>query len=590
MLPNFPVNILIRNLKFLCNTNGLLKFLFYTVGTWIVKASFIFLSASIIFQKLFLLQNNILIILSLLFVVMMLVLLAQRLKIAYPIFLVVAGLGISFIPGIPHIGLDPEIIFLIFLPPLLYEAAWYTSWKDFWHWKRSISLYAFGLVFVTSVCVAYASAAIIPRFTLALGFLLGGIVSPPDAVAASTVLKSIKVPRRILAILEGESLVNDASSLIVFRFALAAVLTGTFSMQAAVGNFFLAAGMGLATGLAIGYVMYVIHKFLPTTAAMDAALTLMSPYVIYLTAEHFHFSGVIAVVSGGLFISYRSHEIFITGETRLNMMGVWRTLIFIMNAVVFVLIGLELPNVINGLGDHSVGEALRYGLVISAVTIVVRFMWVFPSTHLPRLNKKIRTNEPDPGWKFPLVVGWAGMRGVVSLATALSIPVLMTNNTQFPFRSLIIFITFVVIFVTLVLQGLTLPLIIKLINIKEIDGELPAEQQQASLKLELDKVALKILEEKYAQETVSNELLGLYKDHLLNDVNATKQRLECLECGDTKRHEIDLYNRVLNEIYIKQRNELSVLRKHKSYSDEEIRRMDMQIDLEELKISGGHTH
>ena len=535
-------------------------------------------------------QNNLLIILALLFVVMMLVLLAQRLKIAYPIFLVVAGLVISFIPGIPHIGLDPEIIFLIFLPPLLYEAAWYTSWKDFWRWKRSISLYAFGLVFVTSVCVAYASVAIIPGFTLALGFLLGGIVSPPDAVAASTVLKGIKVPRRILAILEGESLVNDASSLIVFRFALAAVLTGTFSMQVAVGNFFLAAGMGLATGLAIGHIMYVIHKFLPTTAAMDAALTLMAPYIIYLTAEHFHFSGVIAVVSGGLFISYRSHEIFTTGETRLNMMSVWRTLIFIMNAIVFILIGLELPNVINGLGEHSVGEALRYGLIISAVIIIVRLMWVFPSTHLPRLNKKIRANEPYPGWKFPLVVGWAGMRGVVSLATALSIPVLISNNAQFPFRSLIIFITFVVIFVTLVVQGLTLPLIIKLIKIKEIDGELPPEQQQASLKLELDKIALKILEEKYAPDTESNELLGLYKDHLLNDVNATKQRLECLECGDTKKHEIDFYNKVLNEIYARQRRELSVLRKQKSYSDEEIRRMDMQIDLGELKISGGHAH
>ncbi|KGO87945.1 sodium:hydrogen antiporter [Flavobacterium rivuli WB 3.3-2 = DSM 21788] len=535
-------------------------------------------------------QNSLLIILALLFVVMMLVLLAQRLKIAYPIFLVVAGLGISFIPGIPHIGLNPEIIFLIFLPPLLYEAAWYTSWKDFWHWKRPIALYAFGLVFATSIIVAYASVALIPGFTLALGFLLGGIVSPPDAVAASTVLKGVKVPRRVIAILEGESLVNDASSLIVFRFALAAVITGAFSLQVAVGNFFLAAGMGLVTGVAIGHVMYVVHRFLPTTAAMDTALTLMAPYIIYLTAEHFDFSGVIAVVSGGLFISYRSHEIFTTGETRLNMMSVWRTLVFIMNAIVFILIGLELPTIINGLGEHSINEALGYGLIISAVTIAVRFAWVFASTHLARLNKKIRINEPNPGWKFPLVVGWAGMRGVVSLATALSVPVLMVNNEHFPFRSLIIFITFVVIFITLVIQGLTLPLLIKLIDIKDIDGELPPEQQQASLKLELDDVALKILDEKYSSETQSNELLGIFKDHLLNDVNATQQRLECLEFGDTKKHEIDLYNKVLNEIYTQQRKELSKLRRNKSYSDEEIRRMDMQIDLEELKISGGHIH
>ena len=517
---------------------------------------------------------------------MMLVLLAQRLKIAYPIFLVIAGLGISFIPGIPRIHLDPEIIFLLFLPPLLYEAAWYTSWKDFLKWKRSIALYAFGLVFATSIFVAYASVALIPGFTLSLGFLLGGIISPPDAVAAGSVMKNIKVPRRILTILEGESLVNDASSLIVFRFALAAVLTGTFSFTVAVGDFFLAAGMGIVTGLVIANVMYVIHKFLPTSPAMDAALTLMTPYIIYLAAEHFHFSGVIGVVTGGLFISYRSHEIFTTGATRLNMTSVWQTLIFIMNAIVFILIGLELPNVVNGLGEHSIGEALVYGLIISAVTIVVRFIWVFPSTHLPRLNSNIRNNEPNPGWKFPLVVAWAGMRGVVSLATALSIPVLMTDGTNFPFRNLIIFITFVVIFVTLVVQGLTLPLLIKLIKIKEIDVLLPPEQQQAGMKLELDKIALKRLDEKYAFEVENNELLGFFRDHLVNDVNVTRKKLDSLECDDTEKHEVELYAKVLKDIYGLQRKELFKLRKNKAYSDEQIRHMVMQIDLEELKISG----
>ncbi|WP_310590515.1 cation:proton antiporter [Dyadobacter sp. CY261] len=266
-------------------------------------------------------HENLLFILGLLFVAMLLVMLAQKLRIAYPIFLMMAGLGIGFIPGIPLLKLEPELIFLVFLPPLLYEAAWYTSWKEFKKWSSGIAMLAFGLVFITSFVVAYAAHSLIPGFTLALGFLLGGIISPPDAVAATTVLKGLKVPRRTITILEGESLVNDASSLIVFRFALAAILTGAFSMQQATGQFFLVAGMGIVVGLAGAHVMYVIHRFLPTSPAIDATLTVMTPYILFLSAEHFHFSGVMAVVSGGLFMSFRAHEMFKTGRTRVNMTG-----------------------------------------------------------------------------------------------------------------------------------------------------------------------------------------------------------------------------------------------------------------------------
>src|SRR5690606_26423432 len=319
-------------------------------------------------------HHTLLIILALLFAVFLMVMLAKRIKIAYPIFLVIAGLGISFIPGVPQLSLDPELIFLIFLPPLLYEAAWYTSWNDFWKWKRPIALLAFGLVFFTSTIVAYASSSVIPGFTLALGFLLGGIVSPPDAVAAATVLKGMNVPKRLMTILEGESLVNDASSLIVFKFAVVAVLTGTFSMQVATGQFFLVAGMGIVIGLVGAHIMYAVHRFLPTTPAIDVAFTIMTPYLLFLAAEQFHYSGVMAVVSGGLFMSYRSHEIFKTGSTRMNMLGVWTTMIFVMNALVFVLIGLELPEIIAGLGDYSIADGIKYGLIVSAIVITLRFL------------------------------------------------------------------------------------------------------------------------------------------------------------------------------------------------------------------------
>lgn len=534
-------------------------------------------------------HHALLYILVLLFAVFLLVMLAKRIRVAYPVFLVIAGLVISIIPGVPQLHLDPELIFLIFLPPLLYEAAWYTSWNDFWKWKRPIALLAFGLVFFTSTIVAYASSSIIPGFTLALGFLLGGIVSPPDAVAAATVLKGMGVPKRLMTILEGESLVNDASSLIVFKFALAAVLTGTFSMQEATGQFFIVAGMGIVIGLAGAHVMYVIHRFLPTTPPIDAALTVMTPYILFLLAEQFHFSGVMAVVSGGLFMSYRSHEVFQTGSTRLNMLGVWTTMIFVMNALVFVLIGLELPEIVAGLGEYSVMDGIKYGLIISAITIILRFLWVYPSAFVPRwLSAKAR-QDPSPGWKGPLVISWAGMRGVVSLATALSIPLLMTDGTAFPHRNLIVFITFVVIFVTLVFQGLTLPFIIRLIKLKEIDNIIPGDEQEAGIQLRLNQLALNIINERYTNEARENELVGFYKTNLEETIANTSQRLESLECDETEQYEIELYHHVLLDIYAQQRKELFKLRKEKYFSDEEIRKAELQLDLNELKITGaGH--
>lgn len=524
-------------------------------------------------------------ILALLFAVFLLVMLAQRLKIAYPVFLVIAGLVISLIPGVPVLHLDPELIFLIFLPPLLYEAAWYTSWNDFWKWKRPIALLAFGLVFFTSVVVAYSSVALIPGFTLALGFLLGGIVSPPDAIAAATVMKGMSVPKRLMTILEGESLVNDASSLIVFKFALAAILTGTFSLQDATGEFFLVAGMGIAVGLTGAHIMYAIHRFLPTTPAIDAALTVMTPYILFLAAEQFHFSGVMAVVSGGLFMSYRSHEIFQTGHTRMNMLGVWTTLIFAMNTMVFVLIGLELPDIVNGLGDYSIADGIRYGLLISAITIILRYIWVFPAAHVPRwLSAKTRT-EPSPGWKGPVVISWAGMRGVVSLATALSIPLLMTDGSAFPQRNIIIFITFVVIFTTLVFQGITLPFLIKFIKLKEIDDLVPEEEQQAGIRIRLNRVALQTVNDKYRTQKGQNELVQLYISELENDISSVQQQLSSMECKDSGRKEIMQYHHMLKEIYLQQRKELFHLRKEKLYSDEEIRKAEMQLDINDLKIS-----
>lgn len=530
-------------------------------------------------------HDHLLLILALLFAVFVLVMLGQKLHISYPIFLVLGGLLIGFVPGIPNIEMHPDLVFLIFLPPLLYEAAWNTSWYDFWKAKRPIMLLAFGLVIFTSCIIAFVSSSMIPGFTLALGFLLGGIISPPDAVAATSVLKGIKIPKRIVTILEGESLINDASSLIVFRFALAAVLTGQFVMEQAVANFFMVTGLGVVVGLVIAHVFYVIHRFLPTTPSIDTALTLMAPYIMYISAEHFHFSGVMAVVSGGLFLSYRSHEI-LNHQSRIQAYGVWETITFVLNGLVFILIGLALPTIVRGLEGYSLGEAIGYGVVISVITIIVRIFWVYPNTFIPRwISKSIRNTEPNPGLKGPFIVGWSGMRGVVSLASALSIPVALNTGEAFPHRNLILFITFVVILITLVFQGLSLPWLIRRLGIKDHAMGVPEEEQEAGIKLRLMRAALEELNATYKTEVEKNELVANLKSQLESNVALTAQRLESLECCEMERTEVENYNHVLVNLITKQRQELFKLRREHEFADTVLRKQEAQLDLDEAKLS-----
>jgi Na+/H+ antiporter len=274
-----------------------------------------------------------------------------------PIVLVIGGLALSLTSAFSKITIDPELVFLIFLPPLLYEAAWQVSWKEFWKWRRVIASFAFPIVILTATVVAFVSNALIPGFTLALGFLLGGIVSPPDAISATTIMRRVNVPKVFVSIAEGESLLNDASSLIVFRFALAAVITGQFSMRTATGSFFLVIILGIAIGLAVALVFYAIHRWLPTTASIETVLSLLTPYCMYYAAEHFHFSGVLAVVSGGLFLSGK-RDSFLNYESRIQGVNVWNNIVFVLNGLVFMLIGLQLPHITGQLGDITLAGQL----------------------------------------------------------------------------------------------------------------------------------------------------------------------------------------------------------------------------------------
>ncbi|HEY4337522.1 MAG TPA: Na+/H+ antiporter [Puia sp.] len=526
------------------------------------------------------LKDSLLIVVSLLLVVSMLAMLSQKLRISYPIFLVIAGLGISLIPGIPQIQLDPDLVFVIFLPPLLYSAAWNTSWHDFWKFRRPIGLLGIGLVLCTSFAVAWLSHFLIPDFSLALGFLLGGIISPPDAVAATSVLQNLKVPKRVSDVLEGESLVNDASSLIVFRFAIAAVVTGKFVFWRASVDFGVVVVMGIVVGLVIGQIAYAIHRWLPTTPSIDTAISLICPFLMYITAEHFHVSGVLAVVTGGLFLSYRSPDIF-TYESRLQTQSVWNVLVFLLNGVVFILIGLQLPGIVRGLGEYSLGMAIGYGIWISVLTIVVRMLWVYPGAFCPRiLSKRIRMREPNPGWQSIFVIGWAGMRGVVSLASALAIPIALPGGEAFPHRNMILFITFCVILSTLVVQGLSLPLIIKWLKLETKENR---EEERLEIRLRMANAIVDHINTHYEKEANSIEAFTRLKSRYERMSAITSSRLKMEGEGTSSAKFLPQYRRLLIELVDVQRQELSRMRRDNQFSEEILRNKETELDLEEAR-------
>ncbi|MGV9013933.1 MAG: Na+/H+ antiporter [Flavobacteriales bacterium] len=393
--------------------------------------------------------------------IVLLRMLANKLRVAYPILLVLAGLAVGFVPGLPLVHVDPDLIFFIFLPPLLFSAAWEISFKEMRRWWRIIGSFAFLVVFFTALSVAVVTSHLIPGFTLALGFLLGGIVSPPDAVSTGAITRFVRIPKSMSAILQGESLLNDASSLIIFRFALIAVGTGQFIWQTAALDFLWIVAGGVGIGLGLAWLFVQAHKRLPTDATSDIALTLIEPYILYWVAEQLHCSGVLAVVSGGLFMANRQ-LLFLTSSSRVRGFSVWESFVFILNGLVFLLIGLQLPEIVEGLRAHDIplSTAIGYGVLVTGVLVLARIISSYAAmaaTLIFRPSVAPQGRSLRARWLMPLLLGWTGMRGVVSLAAALAIPVALSDGTEFPYRSLILFITFVVILLTLLLQGLTLP-------------------------------------------------------------------------------------------------------------------------------------
>jgi Na+/H+ antiporter len=521
-------------------------------------------------------MNNVAIVVILLTIVTALAELTDRIRIPYPILLVLAGIAIGLVPGLPEVTLEPDLVFLIFLPPVLYAAAWETSWPDFKAAARPISLLAVGCVLFTTTLVALVAHRFIPGFGWAESFALGAIISPPDAVAATAATKGLGLPKRIITILEGESLVNDATGLIAYRYAVVAAGTGTFVFWLAGVNFVYVAGLGIVIGLVMGIIFFYIHKLTPDNATNDTTLTFIAPYAAYLTAEQFHASGVLAVVVTGVFLSPRSSEVF-NHQARLQAYFVWDTVMFILNGLIFILIGLQLPHIVSNVGPGSLGPMLKYGAIISITTIILRIIWVFPAAMIPRLLfKSIRQEEPNYSPRFTTIIAWSGMRGVVSLAAALALP-LTINNHPFPNRDAIIFITFCVIFATLVMQGLTLPKLIRWLGIKP-DGKAEREEHAARLKL-----ATSVIE-----HIESNYALSL-SDGVLSQVKAKYEvRIQRMLREEPNRRmsdqELAELQRIQQELVRSERQFLLDLRRNREVGDEVLRKLEYELDLEEERL------
>jgi CPA1 family monovalent cation:H+ antiporter len=515
---------------------------------------------------------------GLLLAVAVLALLARKLHIPYPIFFLVGGLLIGWVPGLPKVRLDPELVFLFFLPPLLFPAALFTSWRDFRANLRPISLLAVGLVLFTTVIVAWLAHHFM-KLPLAAGFVLGAIVSPPDAIAATAIAERLNVPRRIVTILEGESLVNDATALVAYRFAVAAVATGSFSLASAGVQFFIVGIGGILVGLAVGWLAVWFHKRVDD-APIEITVSLLTPFVAYLLAERLAgVSGVLAVVTAGLYLGWRTPEI-LSYRTRLQAGPVWEMVEFLLNGFVFILIGLQLPEVLSGLpeSDYSFGKLVGYALIISLAVIVIRMLWVFPAAYLPRLLfKKIRDKDPYPNWRHVTIIGWTGMRGVVSLAAALAL------KEDFPGRDLILFLTFVVIFATLVLQGLSLPWLIRRLGIKD-DGSARKEELEARLKA--NRAALnhlkKIAESNPAKADALERLRVEYEDHI-RQVEGDEPK----NAGTPLRLFSSEYERLSHEALQEERKTILQLRNESVISDEVLRRIQRDIDLAEIRLQHG---
>jgi Na+/H+ antiporter len=504
--------------------------------------------------------------------------LAQRTRIPYPILLVLGGLALSLVPGLPDFELPPDIVLIGFLPPLLYIAAFFTPLRDLRANVRPIGLLAIGLVGATTLVVGVVAHSVIDGLPWSAAFVLGAVVSPTDPIAATSIARRLGVPRRLVTIIEGESLVNDATALVFYRVAVAAVLTGSFSLWETGGRLVVNAAAGIAIGLAVGYVVRQVRRRMHD-APSEIAISLLTGYLAYLPAEALGVSAVLAAVTVGIYMGWYTPELT-DADTRLQGFAFWTILTFILNAAVFTLIGLQLPVVLDGLDTWSTAELAGAAAAVCAAVVLTRFFFVFPFMYLPKRVTQ-RESPARPDWA--IVLSWAGMRGAVSLAAALAIPLETDAGAPFPDRSLIIFLAFCVVVFTLVVQGLSLPFVIRTVAIEEDDLE---AREEAKARLRAAEAALarleELAEEDWTREDTLERTRGLYRfrsDRFAQRLDGTEGAIE---------EQSQQYQRLRRELLDAERRAVLELRRAGVISDDVMNRVLRDIALEDVRLDRGN--
>jgi len=504
---------------------------------------------------------------------------AKRLKVAPSILLVIAGVAMAFVPGLPKVQLAPELVLLVILPPLIYSAGVAMSWREFRFNLRPIALLAFGCVAFTTCAVA-AAAHYLLGLEWAVGFLLGAIIAPPDVVAPLAIARRLGLPRRIVVVLEGEGLANDATALILYRFAVVAVSTGTFAMGEAAGTFALIVVGEIIYGIAIGWLSLHLRKW-AREPRVEITLSLMTPYLAYWIPVYFSGSGVLATVACGLYVSWNGPRL-IAPATRLQGIFFWDLILYLIEGFVFLLTGLQARTLLDQTHAFSMKELLVTTLLVTAITIAARFVWVFPATYIPRwLSPSLRKRDPSPPWQGPFLLSFTGIRGVVSLAAALGIPYFIDSGAAFPHRDLILFVTFGVIIITLVGQGLLMPTVVHWLGlarlgqaerVTEIQAEIAARQAA------LEEVA-KRFDDFVAERELPDEVI-----ELLRTRNAGRQQILPKDL-DGALDQLRQSARLKKELIDAERDFVYQLLRDGKITDEARRRIEYELDLEEASVA-----
>jgi Na+/H+ antiporter len=499
---------------------------------------------------------------------------ARRFNFPYPIALVIGGGAMGFIPGLPSVPFEPDLILFLVLPPILYQAATLTSWRDFKSNSLVIGFLAIGLVFATTLAVGAALKMLFPDIPWAVAFVFGAIVSPPDAVAATAILSRLNIPRRVVNVLEGESLVNDASALVLYKFAVAAVLTGTFSPVGASLQFTWVALGGIGIGLVCGMIFLAVHRHLGDLM-IEVLTSLLVPYVAYLVAESLHVSGVLAVVAAGL-LRGRHTPVIVSADMRIVTRSIGNVLVFLLNTLVFVLMGLQLSGIVERLQGYSTVELASAGALLSVVAIAVRFAWIYPAFYLPKAVRRLwgRPRVAHAEAEY-FIMSWCGMRGIVSLAAALALPPLLADGSPFPYRDPIIFFTFIVISVTLVIQGLSLPALIRRLR---VGTDWSVHREKANARAAMSRAAISAIDELAERENAAPDLAGRISAEFAEKVATSSPD------SPMSQEDAGLAQRLRHAALMAERDALIRMWRENEISDEVLHQFEEALDHQEAHL------